>query len=78
MGMLLEIDNFELLYMLEFFEFFCFKVDEVVVVLQVYYVKKEVVQKVGVVVVVIFQIRKNCMCGFFYFCFYEYCFCGLI
>lgn len=32
-GMLLEIDNLELFYMFEFLEFFCLKVDEVVVVL---------------------------------------------
>lgn len=32
-GMLLEIDNLEFFYMFEFLELFCFKVDEVVVVL---------------------------------------------
>ena len=48
-GMLLEIDNSELLHMLETPESLCSKVDEAVAVLQEHHAKKEAAQKVGTV-----------------------------
>uniref|UniRef100_A0A2K6GL12 PABP n=1 Tax=Propithecus coquereli TaxID=379532 RepID=A0A2K6GL12_PROCO len=48
-GMLLEIDNSELLHMLEFPESLRSKVDEAVAVLQAHHAKKEAAQKVGAV-----------------------------
>ncbi|KAJ8779430.1 hypothetical protein J1605_012314 [Eschrichtius robustus] len=48
-GMLLEIDNSELLHMLESPESLCSKVDEAVAVLQAHHAKKEAAQKVGAV-----------------------------
>ena len=48
-GMLLEIDNSELLHMLESPQSLCSKVDEAVAVLQVHHAKKEVAQKVDTV-----------------------------
>nr|XP_008003574.2 LOW QUALITY PROTEIN: polyadenylate-binding protein 4 [Chlorocebus sabaeus] len=48
-GILLEIDNSELLHMLEFPQSLHSKVDEAVAVLQAHHAKKEAAQKVGAV-----------------------------